>query len=63
MFAVPLQGASTIANVLVTSIFCQIGVLRKLHYNKAAICKTQTTTLRQDSGGMMEQYMKVVEAI
>jgi hypothetical protein len=33
-YVVPLQGASSITEVLVTTFFCQIGILRELHTNK-----------------------------
>jgi hypothetical protein len=71
-YVIPLQGTSTITDVLVTTFFCQIGILRELHTNKtgtlncdshgcySALDTRQTTTLHPNSDGMMERYIKAM---
>ena len=75
-YAIPNQEASTIAEVLVTTLFCRFGTPRELHSDQGrnsksclpqevlqclGVSKTRTTPLHPQSDGMVERYIKTIE--
>jgi transposase InsO family protein len=76
VYPIPNQEALTVADALVTNIFCRFGVPRELYSDKGSnfesqlmqevlqrlvVGKTRTTPLRPQSDGMVERYVKTVE--
>ena len=76
-YALPNQGAKTVAEVLVKEFVCRFGVPLQFHSNQgrnfesqvfAKMCrilgieKTQTMALHPQSGGMVERMNKTLEA-
>jgi transposase InsO family protein len=74
-YAIPKQEAATVAEALVTTFFCSVGVPRELHSDQVRnfesrlmqevlerlrVTKTRTTPLHPQSGGMVERYIKTV---
>ena len=76
VYAIPNQEAATVADALVTNLFCRFGVPRQLHSDQGrnfesrlmqevlerlGISKTRTTPLHPQSDGMVERYIKTIE--
>jgi hypothetical protein len=75
-FAIPNQEAPTVAEALVTNLFCRFRVPREIHsdqgrkfesrlipgcFERVGVSKTRTTSLHPQSKGMMERYIRTVE--
>lgn len=76
VYAIPNQEAKTIAEVLVSNMFCRFGIPRELHSDQGrnfeseifqkvceimGIYKTRTTPLHPQSDGMAERFNKTIE--